>query len=426
MLTFQRVGRAYRNLFCGARAWNWESGVGRTFAVGERNDRRRREADAGIVIIHVAETTIGGIESYLNEVVPYQAQEESISKVILIVPQDRIPYLPRLNGVAYRPFRRSGRNLQSFCRLIAEFLSAAGEQPVHIIHVHSTFAGMLIRPFCVFFPHAKVVYCAHGWAFTMEAKPWKTYLYAWAERVLAPLSDAIVTISRSEYVAALSSRLSAEKLLMIYNGVADRRSLGLRDDQRVHDLWLPKALCETGCLVQPDEIRCLFVGRFDHQKAFDLLMETFARLQDRPIHLTAVGGFVLGGWRVSIPVNVKVVGWLNREQLDCYYRNADVLIVPSRWEGFGLVAIESMCHGTPVIASNRGALPEIVSNGQSGLLFAIEDENSLYGLLVNLDREQLRRMRPHARENYLLHFNADIMNSKLLDLYWSLVGWRRR
>ena len=73
---------------------------------------------------------------------------------------------------------------------------------------------------------------------------------------------------------------------------------------------------------------------------------------------------------------MQAAGQRHHDRIGCpgaastrYYAAADGLVVPSRWEGFGLVAIEAMRAGTAVIASDRGALPELVEHGSDRLHF---------------------------------------------------------
>lgn len=120
----------------------------------------------------------------------------------------------------------------------------------------------------------------------------------------------------------------------------------------------------------------LFVGSITPRKNIGVLLDAYAELLGKREDLPSL---ILAGptssrnskWLELIessPFNgrVKCTGYLNRAELKKYYDNALVLVLPSLNEGFGLPALEAMTIGVPVVASNRGALPEIVGN--SGLL----------------------------------------------------------
>ena len=64
--------------------------------------------------------------------------------------------------------------------------------------------------------------------------------------------------------------------------------------------------------------------------------------------------------------------------------DSDIVVIPSRWEGFGLVAIEAMKYSKPIIASNRGALGDIVEDGKNGLLFDFDNFNLSLDSKINL------------------------------------------
>jgi glycosyltransferase involved in cell wall biosynthesis len=76
------------------------------------------------------------------------------------------------------------------------------------------------------------------------------------------------------------------------------------------------------------------------------------------------------------------------------------VIIPSRWEGFGLVAIEAMRNGAPVIASDRGALPEVLDMGRAGLIFDPENTTALARLLDELTPDRLKAMGAAGKARY--------------------------
>lgn len=175
-------------------------------------------------------------------------------------------------------------------------------------------------------------------------------------------------------------------------------------------------------------VNLLFVGRFDRQKGLDLLLRAMQRLQDTPIRLHVIGSCVHEAKAVHPPDNVRLLGWMPRHTLDAYYAAADGLVVPSRWEAFGLVAIEAMRNGTAVIASRRGSLPELIDDGKTGYLFHLDetDLSDLEGVLRSLDKQRLRQMGTAAAQHFNQFFTADAMNRGLLDVYAKLHARRTR
>ncbi len=121
----------------------------------------------------------------------------------------------------------------------------------------------------------------------------------------------------------------------------------------------------------------LFVGRLDPIKGLDLLMQSVARLRT-PARLLVVGGSPDGDPEIArlsavaaelgIGERVSFPGAVGQDELVTYYRAADALAVTSRYESFGLAAVEALACGTPVVASQAGGLPSIIRDGENGLL----------------------------------------------------------
>jgi glycosyltransferase involved in cell wall biosynthesis len=130
----------------------------------------------------------------------------------------------------------------------------------------------------------------------------------------------------------------------------------------------------------------LFCGRLDVEKGGALMLRAFARLhaENQAVHLRVVGQGPeranLERLAASLGVGDAVVflGWLSPPEIEQHLRDAWCSLVPSLWaEPFGLVAVEAIVHGVPVIASSSGGLREIVEHGVSGMLFPNNDEAAL-------------------------------------------------
>ena len=120
------------------------------------------------------------------------------------------------------------------------------------------------------------------------------------------------------------------------------------------------------------------------------------------------------------PRNVEFLGALSRADVDALYRGARFLVVPSLWfETFGLVAAEAMSHGIPVIASNMGALAEVVDDGTTGLLFEPGNPEALAGKMSALwnDSALCKRMGRMAREKVIREYSEDTHYRRLMAVY---------
>ena len=122
----------------------------------------------------------------------------------------------------------------------------------------------------------------------------------------------------------------------------------------------------------------LAVGRLERLKGLDILLGALAQLDEPRPQLLIVGGSPeseayraeLEALAVDLGIasDVSFVGPVPHDRLPAYYNAADVTVVPSYYESFGLVAVESMACGTPVIASRVGGLVSTVTDGVNGYL----------------------------------------------------------
>ncbi|NJL61966.1 MAG: glycosyltransferase family 1 protein [Methylacidiphilales bacterium] len=141
--------------------------------------------------------------------------------------------------------------------------------------------------------------------------------------------------------------------------------------------------------IEPDAKLVLYVGRFDHRKGIETLVRAMRESKfygDQKLQIIIGGGSVPGQSdgierdriegivdELGLREHTKFPGRLSQEILPSYYAAADVCVVPSHYEPFGLVAIEAMASGTPVVASDVGGLQFTVVPGETGLLAQPQD-----------------------------------------------------
>jgi len=146
----------------------------------------------------------------------------------------------------------------------------------------------------------------------------------------------------------------------------------------------------------PGEVSFLFVGRVDeHRKGFDLLRAAFAGAR-RPGWRLEVVGRVSDDTKAALAAEfgpaVAVHGLVSEEALERAYAEADVFVMPSRYEGFGIPFIEAMRHGTPVIGTAVGGVPEVVPGG-TGILVPSDDVPALAAAMARLADDAGERAR---------------------------------
>jgi glycosyltransferase involved in cell wall biosynthesis len=144
-------------------------------------------------------------------------------------------------------------------------------------------------------------------------------------------------------------------------------------------------------------IRLLAVGRLEKQKGFDVAIDAMASVRrDAPTARLSIAGKGRERRRLSKRIAahgladaVSLLG--NREDVDELMLDADILVHPARWEGFGLVLLEAMRVGLPIVGTQVSAIPEVVDNGVTGILISPDDPDELAAAIAELIRNPMRR-----------------------------------
>jgi D-inositol-3-phosphate glycosyltransferase len=187
----------------------------------------------------------------------------------------------------------------------------------------------------------------------------------------------------------------------------------------------------------------LFVGRIEPLKGLDVLLEAIGkycrqRSQDEPSRLSLA---VIGGEPDASPENmtaemtrlqamreqfgitdvVTFLGKRSQDTLPYYYSAAEAVVVPSHYESFGMVALEAMACGTPVVASQVGGLAFLVKDGETGFTVPVGDPDALCGPLKSLinDPELRRRMGENAAA-FAQEYSWEKIAGRLIQLYGDL------
>ena len=161
----------------------------------------------------------------------------------------------------------------------------------------------------------------------------------------------------------------------------------------------------------PHERLVLLVGRLVYEKGFHLALEALPDLIER---LRTVRFVVAGSGtaehelreqasRLGLDGHGAFLGWIGDDLLHSLYRIADLTVVPSIYEPFGLVALEAMASGCPCLVADTGGLREVVPNADVGLRFRSRDPRSLASMAERLltDRELRERLVAEASEHVL-------------------------
>jgi glycogen synthase len=217
-------------------------------------------------------------------------------------------------------------------------------------------------------------------------------------------------------------------------GVAPRRITAIPNGIDPTELPRPDAAALARLRAEfaaPDQRLVLLIGRLVYEKGFQLALEAM------PDVIAAVPGtrFLVAGSgtheaelkqqaeELELMEHGTFLGWIGDDVLHTLYAIADLTVVPSIYEPFGLVALEAMASGCPCIVADTGGLREVVPDEEAGLRFAARDPEALAEVAIRVlsDRELEARLIAEAKEHVLRFDWADVA-AQTATVYAELLG----
>ena len=319
-----------------------------------------------IRILHVAQAA-GGVDRYIRMLLKYLDKEKFEN--ILVCSQD-------FHEEDYRDLVDSFEQVEmtraigsSDLKAIKEVRALIKKYNPDIVYAHSSKAGAITRVADIGLKN-HCIYNPHGWAFNMRCSAKKKAMYTAIEKIAAPFCDKIICISDAEKQSALDKKICKEdKLQVIFNGV----------DIEAYENEVHGAVKRKDLNIPEDAFVVGMVGRISPQKAPDIFIKMAKHVKDKVsnAHFIIVGN---GDQEAEIQKYAKdnnfldslhITGWVDNPM--SYVELFDVACLLSRWEGFGLVLPEYMMARKPIVASRVDAIPNIICDGENGLLVEMDD-----------------------------------------------------
>jgi len=256
------------------------------------------------------------------------------------------------------------------------------------------------------------------WALNVKAACWLERLATLQATLVIAGSQTIARTIQTDY------GVSAEKIRVVHHGLS-----------------LP-ATKMPSMPRQGDSIIYLFVGRLTPRKGVHFLLQAIPWV----VKVLPAARFVIVGEDLGDPLNHKsyrayfeesadpavqevttFLGFVGRERLEQLYAECDVFVAPSLYESFGLVHLEAMTYGKPVVAFCTGATPEVVDDGITGLLVEPGDIEGLANALIRLGQERTTRevMGDAGRHRAQTKFSVEAMVENTRAVYSEACALKR-
>ncbi|RJQ70880.1 MAG: glycosyltransferase family 1 protein [Desulfobacteraceae bacterium] len=252
---------------------------------------------------------------------------------------------------------------------------------------------------------ATMHHCVHDRA-VRPYKSWAQIIYhcTWVKRVEKNvLQRAIRTVAVSEYTAQRTlETYGIPGITVIHNGIGINGVFQAPLHRKIHRPF-----------------RLLYIGNWLSRKGVDLLGPIMQALGPA-FELRYTIGKSATSRSYRLPPNTRNLGGpKTTASMVEIYRDADALLLPSRLEGFGLVALEAQACGLPVIATRGSALPEVIEDGVTGILCAQDDVQAFAAAARRLSEDPAlcRDMQRAARSRVERYFGSEIMVGRYIEVY---------
>jgi starch synthase len=334
----------------------------------------------------------------------------------------------RPDAVAHRPWDLLASANQALQVVSTDLSMAAATGSAQLVHSHTWYAnlGGHLASMLYGIPHVMTMH-------SLEAlRPWKAeqlgggyQVSTWCERTSAASAAAVVAVSdgmRADILAAYPE-IHNERVRVIRNGIDT-------------DEYRPDPGTDVLERYGVDRARpyVIFVGRITRQKGVPVLLRAASRLipeaqlvllagaADTPEQLAEVTELV-AGLRATRSGVIWIPEMLPKPEVIQFLTHAAVFAIPSIYEPLGIVNLEAMACGTAVAGSRTGGIPEVVADGETGLLVPPDDPPALAEALNALLRDpaRARAMGQAGRKRAIAEFGWPAIAAQTADLYAELV-----
>jgi glycosyltransferase involved in cell wall biosynthesis len=324
------------------------------------------------MLITLAE--VGGAQSYVASLLPALARDFDV--VVAAHGMGPLREAAAPLGAPYIPLEHVRRRINPWRDLagLVELVRVFRRERPDILHANSSKAGVLGRLAARVAGVPIRIFTVHGWAFSAYSGV-KGRLYYWGDRLVEPLTTVTICVSEGERKAGIAAgTCDAERTVVIPNAVdvngAPRSS---------HQRKVP---------------RIIAVGRLKAPKDFLTLVRAASRLPEGAETLI-VGE---GPDRPRLEQEINALGVTERVRLlgERYdvpklLADADVFVLSSASEGMPVSVLEAMAAGLPVVSSRVGGVPELVVDGETGILVRPGDASALAAALSGLIADPAKR-----------------------------------
>lgn len=287
-----------------------------------------------------------------------------------------------------------------------------------LIHCHTPIAGAVTRIAANKYRKngTKVLYTTHGFTFTDRTSKKSWIVYYNIEKMMSRFCDAIITINHEDFENAKTMHCKSVYIIP---------SVGLNND-RFKNVRIDSDEYRRSIGVAKDKVMILTVGELSERKNQQIIIKAIGKLKNKDKFVLVICGHAIVNSSIEanlkklaeeLGVEIRLLG----HRLDIPEINtcADIAVIASLREGFGMAGVEAMAVGVPVIGSDVQGIREYIIPGKTGLFCDPTNEYTLADAIVtltNMDESKKNSMQDEC-EKMAMKFDVRKSKEKMMEIY---------
>ena len=260
----------------------------------------------------------------------------------------------------------------------------------------------------------KVIYIAHGFHFFRGSSKLAWLMFYPVERLLAHITDVLVTINREDYERA-SKNFKAKQIVRI-------DGIGV-DLERIENSRPDKSKVRREFCIKESDTVLISVGELRKLKNHRTIIEAMAKIENKNLHYIIAGCGTFGSElselaeRHGIKDRVHLPGF--RNDVFDLLKSSDIFCFPSTREGMPLALMEAMAAGLPAVVSNVRGNRDLIAPGKGGFLYSSNDSDGFAeGIKTLIDDPSLRRKMGNYNKEQIKKYDIKNIKEKLFRIYF--------
>lgn len=361
------------------------------------------------IILVITKSNWGGAQKYTHDLA-IGLKERGFEVVVAAGGNGEMAHRLKEAGVPVHHLEMMKNNMNPFSTflVVTELVTLFRKEKPDVVQISSSKAGLFGAIAGRLAGVPRIIFTAHGWTFNEERPRLQKALLKMLASLTVSLSHATIYVSHKLLEQLNPGITLKRKSVVIHNGIA---TIPLK----------PKTAFYEECrMMRRERIAMVSIGELHPSKGFDLALRHLADLQDLSWEWFILGE---GHHRLKLEGLIKQHNLSSRVHLIGHTKDAarylqsfDLFFLPSRTEALGLVAIEALQSSLPIIASNVGGIPEVLSRDPGSTLINIKDHH-VKDILRSILSSPLQKIADSERIELRKEFSLERMIDRTVEVY---------